>query len=80
MLLNWCPLGVKMNLRHAHKTRFWYLLGVFLKFSDEHPCHFYRGVPPWLYFTSENKLSHSYISTVKVHEYFYYFIPFEEII
>ena len=34
----------------------------------------------FIYFTSENKLSHSYISTVKVHEYFYYFIPFEEII
>ena len=22
---------------HAHKTRFWYLLEVFSKFSDEHP-------------------------------------------
>ena len=30
-----------MNLRHAHKTRFWYHLGVFSKFSDEHPRHFY---------------------------------------
>ena len=30
----------------AHKTRFWYRLGVFSKFSDEHPRHLYRGVPP----------------------------------
>ena len=43
LLLNWCLLGVEMNLGHAHKTRFWYLLGVF---SDEHPRHFYRGVSP----------------------------------
>ena len=35
-----------MNLGHAHKTSFWYLLGVFSKFSDEHPRHFYKGVPP----------------------------------
>ena len=35
-----------MNLGHAHKTRFWYLLGVLSKFSDERPRHFYRGVPP----------------------------------
>ena len=35
-----------MNLGHAHKTRFWYPLGVFSKFSDEHSRHFYRGVPP----------------------------------
>jgi len=35
-----------MNLGHAHKTRFWYLLGVFSKFADEHPHHFYRRVPP----------------------------------
>ena len=26
-----------MNLGHTHKTRFWYLLGVFSKFSYEHP-------------------------------------------
>ena len=31
---------------HAHKTRFWYLLGVLSKFSDEHPRPFYRKVPP----------------------------------
>ena len=43
LLLNWYLLGVEMNLGHAHKTRFWYLLGVF---SDEHPRHFYRGVSP----------------------------------
>ena len=35
-----------MNLGHALKTRFWYgLLGMFSKFSDEHPRHCYRGVP-----------------------------------
>ena len=43
---NWYHLEVKMNLRHAHKTRFWYLLELFSKFSDEHPRHFIRGVPP----------------------------------
>ena len=42
LLLKWyIPLRVEMNLRHAHKTRFWYHLGVFSKFSDEHPRHFY---------------------------------------
>ena len=25
---------------------FWYLLGVLLKISDDHPCHFYMGFPP----------------------------------
>ena len=34
-----------MNLGHAHKTRFWYLLGVLSKFCDERPRLFYRGVP-----------------------------------
>ena len=29
---------------HVHKTRFWYLLEVFSKFSDDYPHHFYRGV------------------------------------
>ena len=42
--LNWYLLKVEMNLGHAHKTRFWYLLGVFWKISDKHPCHFYRGL------------------------------------
>ena len=32
-----------MNLGHAHKTRFWYLLGVFSKFSDEHCSRFELG-------------------------------------
>ena len=41
-------LLVEMNLGHAHKTRFWYLLGVFSKISDEHPRHFYTEVPPGL--------------------------------
>ena len=44
--MNWYLLGVQMNLGHAHKTRFWYLLGVFSKFSNEHPRLLYRGVPP----------------------------------
>ena len=35
-----------MNLGQVHKTRFWYLLGVSSKFSDEHPLHFDRGVAP----------------------------------
>ena len=37
LLLNWYLLGVEMNLGHGHKTRFWYLLWVLSKFSDEHP-------------------------------------------
>ena len=32
---------------HTHKTEFWYLLGVLLKNSDDHPHHFYMGVPPF---------------------------------
>ena len=36
---------MEISLGHAHKTRFWYLLGGLSKFSDEHPRHFYRGVP-----------------------------------
>ena len=39
-LLNWYLLGVEMNLGHGHKTRFWYLLWVLSKFSDEHPRPF----------------------------------------
>ena len=46
LLLNWYLLGVKMNLGHAHKTRFWYLLELFSKFSDEHPRHFYKESTP----------------------------------
>ena len=49
LLLNWYLLGVEMNLRHAYKTRFWYLLGLmFSKFSNEHPRHFFMGIPPRL--------------------------------
>ena len=44
--MNWYLLGVQMNLGHAYKTRFWYLLGVFSKFSNGHPRLLYRGVPP----------------------------------
>ena len=29
----------------AHKTAFWYVSGVVLKISDEHPPPFYMGVP-----------------------------------
>lgn len=36
---------MEINLGHAHKIRFWYLLGVSSKFPDEHPPHIYRGVP-----------------------------------
>ena len=41
-------LAVKLTWGHAHKTRSWYmyLLGVTFKKSEEHPCHFYMGVPP----------------------------------
>ena len=45
MLFNWFTLRVEINLEHAHKTRFGYLLRVFSKFSDEHPRHFYGVVP-----------------------------------
>ena len=34
-----------MNLGHAHKTRFWFLSGVFSKFSDEHPRTFIGEYP-----------------------------------
>ena len=43
--MNWYLLGVEMNLGHAHKTKFWYLLGVFSKFSDEHPVTRGGGTP-----------------------------------
>ena len=50
-----------MNLGHALKTRFWYgLLGMFSKFSDEHPRHFYRGVPLPPAKGAANVLSHPY--------------------
>ena len=35
-----------MNLGHAHETRFWYLLGVLSKFSDQHLRPFYRRILP----------------------------------
>ena len=60
--MNWYLLGVEMNLGHAHKTKFWYLLGVFSKFSvDEHPVTFIEEYPPpenfnswWSVVTTEN--------------------------
>ena len=45
-VLFWYLLGVKLPWGHAHKTRSWYLLGVALRKSNEHPSHFYMGVPP----------------------------------
>ena len=48
LLLNWYLLGVEMNFGHAHKTRFWYLLGVFSKISDETPVTSIGEYPPGL--------------------------------
>ena len=44
--MNWYLLGVEMNLGHAHKTKFWYLLREVSKFSDEHPVTFIEEYPP----------------------------------
>lgn len=59
--MNWYLLGVEINLGHAHKTKFWYLLGVFSKFSDEHPVTFIEEYHPpenfnswWSVVTTEN--------------------------
>ena len=38
--------GKKNCLDHAHKTEFWYHLGVKFKISDNHLRHFYMGAPP----------------------------------
>ena len=56
-----------MNLGHAHKTRFWYLLGVFSKFSAEQPCHFYGQYPPGIFPPYEQRLllSFSFVSRRK---------------
>ena len=35
-----------MNLGHAYKTNFWYILGVFSKFSNKHPINFIGEFPP----------------------------------
>ena len=35
-------IGVRMNTRHVHKTRFWYLLGVLIKMTDD-PREIYRS-------------------------------------
>ena len=32
-------------MNFAHKTRFWYFLGVFSKFCDDYPRHFYGRLP-----------------------------------
>ena len=45
-VLFWYLLGLKLTWGHAHKTRSWYLLGVTFEKFDEHPHHFYVGVPP----------------------------------
>ena len=47
-ILFWYLLGLKLTWGHAHKTRSWYLLGVTFRKSDEHPRHFWMGVPPGL--------------------------------
>ena len=39
-------LGVKTISSHALKTGSWFLSGVLLKVSDEHPRPSYMGVPP----------------------------------
>ena len=60
LLLNWYLLGMEMNLGHTHKTRFWYPLGLFSKFSDEHPRHFIgstaRDLCLWIQSSSTNQL------------------------
>ena len=38
-----------MNSSQTHKAKFWYLLGVPFNVSDDHPRHFYMGVPPGFY-------------------------------
>ena len=55
-VLFWYLLGVKLPWGHTQKTRFWYLLGVAFKKSDEHPRHFYLGVPPGFYTIYEHNL------------------------
>ena len=64
---NWYLLGVKVNLGHAHKTRLWYLLGVFSKFSAEQPRHFYGQYPPGIFPPYEQRLllSFSFVSRRK---------------
>ena len=39
-------LGVQLPWGHDNKIKSWYLLGVAFKESDDHPHHFYLGVPP----------------------------------
>ena len=43
-------VGVKIRglvpFRVLKSKRFWYLLWVLFKISDDHPRHFYMGVPP----------------------------------
>lgn len=36
---------MKMNLRHSHNTRFWYLLGMFRNFSTSNHITFFGGEP-----------------------------------
>ena len=51
---------MEMNLGHTHKTRFWYLLRLVSKFSDEHPRHFIGSTPRdlclWIQSSSTNQL------------------------
>ena len=62
LLLNWYLLGVKMNLGHAHKTRFWYLLGVF---SGEHPVTFIGECPPGKYILLTRSMSYFWSSSYR---------------
>ena len=55
-----------MNLRQAHDTRFCHLLGLFSKFSDEHPRHFYTGVTPLGDLSGNKQLKHFSKEIMKV--------------
>jgi len=46
VVLELLPLRGEKISRHTHKTGSWYLLSVFFKISDMHPCPFYMGVSP----------------------------------
>ena len=48
--LHLCEIKVSQEeflvpIRGENKSRFWYLLGVACKLSDEHPRQLYKGVP-----------------------------------
>ena len=44
VILELVPLRGESEFGPRHQNEIqWYLFGVFFNFSDEHPCHFYRG-------------------------------------